>query len=1243
MIRKMKKFIYFKTMLLAFMMVGSVSAWGQNYQSFDASNSANVWTNNLWSAASSTNGCVSSSLTNAFVSGNIAYFCTPSGKGTGAMGITIGGIIASESYTHSSSSGTLSTGGKVVTIDVASGKTVDLGSVGTGISTATGTGIIKAGDGILSWSNENAFPGGFILNAGTMIVGSLNALGNGGALNINGGTLAANSTKTITARYSVINIGGNFTFGATNYTSNISFVDNVSLGSATRTINLAGTAGTSTYTFSGIISGTSSAGLTLGTSSGNGFLVLTGVNTYPGTTTVSGGTLRLGVANAIPVASTGGGVVLNGGTLSSGATAGYSGGVVNSTNMGKLTLSATSTIALGTGDHSLFFANSSTETWNGTTLNITGWSGTAGSSGIAGKIFIGSDATGLTASQLAKISFTGYSAGAQILSTGEVVPLVPPTTTYTWQGVDSGDWTTATNWNPTRTTPASTDILQFTDGTTKKVTNVPTQTIGQLKVSGNTSVTLQASGANTLTIAGGTGVDLSVEAGSQLNVSGTNALIIAIATGATGSISGSMDFSGAANQITAADASGITFNSGAVFTQNTNSTGNVFGSGTSNSVIFTNGSTFVQYAGNNPFQKSQPTSVVVFQTGSLFKIKANIGPSFSGRTYANLEIDAAAFSQTNLTGAAGVTMDNFILTNCTNVGMNLTGAMNIKGNISVNSGTLSFSPASATNVNLNGSSSQTISGSGTLTIGSTANFVVDNAVIANRNIAFGGTLTINSGKSLTVNAGKQLTVSTTLTNSGTLNLLSDATGTATILTPGTTTIPGTFNVNQALTGKTGGSTRGWWYISSPISNATAAVFNVAGGTNKLWYYDEVNGSAGPAYKTITDNGTALNAGSGYVASIGGGDATYTFTGTLNNGDITINPSRTGTTAGKRGFNLVGNPYPSFLDWNSTDLVKTNLRSTIWYRTLASGSLTGTMTFDTFDGTIGTGNGQNGTVTRYIPPMQTFWVRVDADPVSPATQSTGTLTFKNTARSHQDQSVAGNRLRVPAKANLEAQLVRLKVSNGINSDEAILVGDANASDAYDSYDSEKMTNNDASIPEIFTLAGTEELVINHLNSLNPDKEVTLGFRPGQTGPFSINVTEITNLAADTKVMLLDKLLGTQQELTIGTPYNFTTANATATNDRFSILFKSASVVSGLNNASTNQNITVYSNPNNRITVISNSGNNDQSVSVYNAVGQKLVTQKLTGTTTEVGNTFTSGVYLVSVNNGLNKVTRRIIIK
>ena len=259
------------------------------------------------------------------------------------------------------------------------------------------------------------------------------------------------------------------------------------------------------------------------------------------------------------------------------------------------------------------------------------------------------------------VSTVGASLGAQDVTiinpdgqslTGIGILTVVAPTTYTWNQTGTAAWTTAANWTPTRTTPAADDVLLFNNGATTTATGVPTETIGQLLISGNTNVTLQAGAAAVLTVAGGAGTDLSVAVGSQLNVNTATALTINVATGATGGVNGSMTLSAGAHRLTAVDASGITFSSGATFTSGAAFSGNPFGTTSLNSVVFANGSTFIFIAGSNPFGAGQPSSVVVFQTGSLYRHQSNLTPGASGRTYANFELNIAATTITITGGSA---------------------------------------------------------------------------------------------------------------------------------------------------------------------------------------------------------------------------------------------------------------------------------------------------------------------------------------------------------------------------------------------------------------------------------------------------------------------------------------------------------------------------------------------------------------------------------------------------------------
>jgi hypothetical protein len=373
---------------------------------------------------------------------------------------------------------------------------------------------------------------------------------------------------------------------------------------------------------------------------------------------------------------------------------------------------------------------------------------------------------------VAVYEFNGSSGTENYLTTSPAINNQQTTaqvaTTYTWNQTGSADWTTAANWTPARNTPATDDVLIFNNGANSTVLSVPAQTIGKLQVSGNTTVNLQAGAANTLTVGAAASDALTVASGSQLNVNGTNALTINQATGAKGSISGSMTFSTATNRLTAANAIGITFNSGSTFTQGAGNTGNIFGStGTANAIVFASGATFISQAGASPFGLSEPNSKVIFQTGSLYSHQQALSPSFSGRTYANFEQNVNA--TITVTGSNAVSIDDLTVTQGT-LNFNMTGTPDhsIQGNITVASGaTLNFTPATAGTVNLNGSSLQTISGSGNVSVSPLSTIVIDNAagISLQKSITIDGTITLTDGI-VTSTGANLLTVSSTGAVSG---------------------------------------------------------------------------------------------------------------------------------------------------------------------------------------------------------------------------------------------------------------------------------------------------------------------------------------------------------------------------------------------------------------------------------------------------------------------------------------------
>jgi len=482
------------------------------------------------------------------------------------------------------------------------------------------------------------------------------------------------------------------------------------------------------------------------------------------------------------------------------------------------------------------------------------------------------------------------------------------------------------------------------------------------------------------------------------------------------------------------------------------------------------------------------------------------------------------------------------------------------------------------------------------------------------------TLTINPGAHLTLNSGKTLSAST-------LNINSDVTnGTGTFLNKGTLNAT-TTNVQQYLS-----SARNW-YVSSPISNALAP----SGYT--YYKYDETGSNTGytapaTAYWTSVTTGNLLTKGVGYIALPGSTGSTLTFAtqsgGTLNSGNVGVTLTRSGTS--KTGFNLIGNPYPAHLTWTKVfvdDATNAALiEPTIWYRTNAGTvNASGQWSFQTIN--CSTGEVSPAGTTAIIPPMQAFWVRA---------LKAGTLTLDNKLTlSHQ----TSNPLKAPAAKNTDRQRLRLQVNNGTTTDETLIYFDQSASNSYDRYDSPKFEEENT-VTQIYTTAGNEKLVINGMNSLPLDTEISLGFVPGNATTFSLKANEISNLPSDVKVILKDNgNNGVETDLTNGvTTYDF--APATTTGNRFSVIFRSPGVIDAIPSAANDQNLLVYRNANNQIAVqIKGQANDAYTLNIYNSVGQRLASkQAATGMT--VMDVPQAGVYFVTIKgNGVN-TTKKVVI-
>ena len=500
---------------------------------------------------------------------------------------------------------------------------------------------------------------------------------------------------------------------------------------------------------------------------------------------------------------------------------------------------------------------------------------------------------------------------------------------------------------------------------------------------------------------------------------------------------------------------------------------------------------------------------------------------------------------------------------------------------------------------------------------STDNVIIPTTGITNFPVAT--SLTIASGSTMTLNSNARLTVNGTLTNNGTLTLESGAT-----LVQGTgNTVAGsgTFNVKQALTGAGGATPSGrFWYLGSPVSGATSTVFNAAG-DNRLWTFAEATQS----YTEITTNGVSMSPMQGHVARLGANETSIFTGGLLNTGNYTYSSLTNTGTGSTRGYTLLSNPYPSYLDWTAayTAAVATNvnLSSSIWYR-----SNDGTnMVYDIYNatGAIATNN-SGGTTTQYIPPMQAFWV------YNPNDGTTGSVTFSNSMRSHQNNGGLKSITDFPA-------FVRLNLENDGAIDQTVLYFDNNAATGYDNFDSDKMMVSNAA--QVYSFVDNKKLAINGMKSVKTNKQVPLTVEFPTAKGYSFNATEVA--MTDGIVILEDRLMNVFQDLTMNPVYAFDAVAGTDAN-RFVVHFQANSGVAGIETAEEN-GIDIVSNASGLVTItLSEELPAMGTIQIIDINGKVIATQAINEQTTTMNINATTGVYHVLVDSSAKVARKKIVI-
>lgn len=241
--------------------------------------------------------------------------------------------------------GSLATAATTAQVDLGAG-TLQAGRLNTSTSfagTIQGTGnLVKQGSGTMTLGGANTYTGNTTIQGGTLTLGNANRL----------------------AAATVVQVSSGARFDLAGFNQTVAGLEgsgSILMGSGNLT-----TGGSANRTFSGSIAG--SGGYT---HQGSGNQVLSGVNTYTGLTSVTGGQLTLGRDGALSSLSS---LRVGGATFGTG---GYSQSLVS------LDLTANATFDFGSLSSVLKFDTVATNLGflNGNTLTITNWTGTFATTG----------------------------------------------------------------------------------------------------------------------------------------------------------------------------------------------------------------------------------------------------------------------------------------------------------------------------------------------------------------------------------------------------------------------------------------------------------------------------------------------------------------------------------------------------------------------------------------------------------------------------------------------------------------------------------------------------------------------------------------------------------------------------------------------------------------------------------------------------------------------------------------------
>ncbi|RZK62527.1 MAG: T9SS type A sorting domain-containing protein [Hymenobacter sp.] len=373
---------------------------------------------------------------------------------------------------------------------------------------------------------------------------------------------------------------------------------------------------------------------------------------------------------------------------------------------------------------------------------------------------------------------------------------------------------------------------------------------------------------------------------------------------------------------------------------------------------------------------------------------------------------------------------------------------------------------------------------------------------------------------------------------------------------------------------------------------------------------------------------ALNPGQGYSVNIAGTQL-VDFVGTLNNGAV----SRTGLVRGSQadaGWQLLGNPYPSPLNW---DAVSTTGLDAAVYVYRSTGPYAGT-----YASYVPGGASTNGG-TAQLAAMQGFFVRTTS------ASTPGTINFANAARLTTYASPIFQRT-----ASTDP-LVRLTLAAATGpADEAVVYFTSGASAGFDATaDAYKLTA--SGTPVLASDLGAAGLLsINALPALGTAPvAVPLRIEAPLAGSYILKASELLNLPTGTSAYLRDAQTGTVFDLSQPAGYAVNLAAGAASAGRFALLLGGNQPLASAA-AALGQQVTVFPNPahagNISLSLPTTLGQQAIEVALLNALGQAVAHHTLPASPDAVRTlalpALAPGIYTVRLQTTAGAISKRLTI-